>query len=85
MSVIQLYKEHPETYRREVIGAITEEQLDFLVENFEEEFDEDEEYFLSPDTMDYLRDQGADPELLILLEKALAGTQDGIDIFYLIE
>jgi hypothetical protein len=85
MSIIQLYKEHPDTYKREAVGAITEKQLDFLVENFDDEFDEDEEYFLSPETMDYLKEQGADGELLSILEKALAGTQDGIDILYLIE
>ncbi len=85
MSTIQLYKEHPDTYEREILGTITENQLDFLMENLEEEFEEDEEYFLVPDTIDYLRDQGADSDLLAMLEKALAGTQDGVDILYLIE
>ncbi len=85
MSTIQLYKEHPDTYEREMLGTITEDQLDFLMENLEEEFEEDEEYFLLPDTVEYLRDQGADSDLLALLEKALAGAQDGIDILYLIE
>jgi hypothetical protein len=84
MSVIQLYKELPDTYEREVLGTITEYQLDFLMENLGEEFEEEEEYFLSPDTVDYLREQGADSDLIALLEKALAGTQDGVDIFYLI-
>lgn len=85
MSPIQLYKEHPDTYEREMLGTITENQLDFLMENLEEEFEEDEEYFLSPDTIDFLKDQGADDDLLAILERALAGTQDGVDILYLIE
>ncbi len=85
MSAIQLYKEHPDTYEREMLGTITETQLDFLMENLEEEFEEDEEYFLLPDTVEYLKDQGADDDLLAILERALAGTQDGVDIFYLIE
>jgi hypothetical protein len=85
MGVIQLYKEHPETYERIALGTITENQLDFLMENLEEEFDEDEEYLLMPDTIDFLREQGADRDLLNLLEKALTGTQDGVDILYLIE
>ncbi len=85
MSAIWLYKEHPKTWEREPLGTITENQLDFLMENLEEEFEEEEEYLLSADTIDYLRDQGADSELLALLEKALAGTQDGVDIFYLIK
>ena len=85
MSVIQLYKEHPETYERIALGTITESQLDFLMENLEEEFDEDEEYLLMPDTIDFLQEQGADRDLLTLLEKALAGARDGVDILYLIE
>ena len=85
MSLIQLYREHPGTYEREILGTITENQLDFLMENLEEEFEEDEEYFLNADTVDYLRDQGADGVLLAMLENALAGTQDGVDILYLIE
>jgi hypothetical protein len=85
MNRIQLYKEHPETYEREILGTITEDQLDFLMENLEEEFEEDEEYFLIPDTIDYLREQGADSNLLALLEKALVGARDGVDILYLIE
>jgi len=84
MSAIQLYKEHPDTYAREVVGTITEKQLDFLMENLEVEFEEDEEYFLDADTIDYLKEQGADSDLVAILEKALAGTQDGVDIFYLL-
>jgi len=85
MSAIQLYIEHPDTYEREPVGTITETQLDFLLDNLEEEFEEDEEYFLNADTLEYLKEQGADDGLIAILEKALAGTQDGIDIFYVIE
>jgi hypothetical protein len=85
MGRIQLYKEHPETYEREILGTITENQLEFLMENLEEEFEEDEEYLLIPDTIDYLREQGADNNLLALLEKALVGARDGVDILYLVE
>ncbi len=84
MSAIQLYKEHPDTYEREIVGIITEEQLDFLMENLEEELEEDEEYFLNTDTVEYLKEQGADGELVAILEKALTGTQDGVDIFYIV-
>jgi hypothetical protein len=84
MSAIQLYKEHPETFEREILGTITENQLDFLMENLEEEFEEDEEYYLNADTVDYLKEQGADKELIAILEKALTGTPDGVDIFYVI-
>ena len=85
MSAIQLYKEYPDTYKREMLGTLTEDQLDFLIDNLEDEFEEDEEYLLYPDTVDDLKEQGADKDLVAMLEKALAGTQDGVDILYLIE
>ena len=85
MSLIQLYKEHPETYKKEIIGALSENQLDFLMENLEVEFEEDEEYFLNADTVDYLKEQGADCGLLSMLEQALSGSKNGVDILYLIK
>jgi hypothetical protein len=85
MSIIQLYREHPETYASEPLGTITENQLDFLIDNLEDEFEQDEECFLSPNTVNYLRNQGADNELISILEKALAGNQDGVEIFYMFE
>ena len=85
MSVIKLYKENPQTYEREVLGTITENQLDFLIDNLEEELEEDEEYLLNAGTLDFLKDQNADKNLIALLEKALAGAHDGIDILYLVE
>ena len=85
MPAIQLYKEHPKTCERQTVGTLTEKQLDFLMENLGQEFEEDEDYFLNLDTVDYLKEQGADRDLIAILEKALSGTQDGIDIFYLLE
>jgi hypothetical protein len=85
MSPIQLYKEHPDTYAREILGTITESQLDFLLNNLDDEFEEDGECFVSSETVDELKVQGADSHLIAMLEKALAGAQDGVDIFYVIE
>ena len=85
MRAIQLYKEHPDTCEREAVGTITETQLEFLIDNLEEEFEEDEEYYLNADTINYLKEQGADSELIAILEKALAGAQDGVDILYVVE
>ena len=85
MGVIRLYMENPQTYEREVLGTLTENQLDFLMNNLEEEFEEDEEYLLNADTLDFLKNQKADKNLIALLEKALARTQDCIDIFYIEE
>lgn len=67
---------------REPLGTISEDQLDFLIDNLEEEFEEDEEYFISQATLDYLKEQGADDELMALLERAVAGSPNGAEIAY---
>jgi hypothetical protein len=85
MSGIKLYRERPGTNEREILGTLTENQLDFLMENFDEEFDEDTEYFLDPYTLDYLKDQGVDSNLLVMMEKALHGYNNGVDILYVVE
>lgn len=63
----------------DVIGNITDKQLNFLVEQLEEEHDEDEDYYVDRDTLELLSDNGIDPELLAMLEKAL-GDDDSMDI-----
>jgi hypothetical protein len=61
------------------IGTITNEQLQFLVAQLEEEHGDDKDYFIDRDTLELLSDNGADPELLAMLEKGLAG-DDEMDI-----
>jgi hypothetical protein len=61
------------------IGNINDKQLAFLVEQLEEESDDDNERFIDRDTLELLSDNGADPELLAVLEKAM-GDDDEIDI-----
>jgi hypothetical protein len=85
MSTIRLYKENSDTYEREILGTITESQLGFLMDNLDDEFEDDEECFIIPETVEELKAQGADSHLIAMLEKALAGSQDGVDIYYAIE
>lgn len=61
------------------IGTITDEHLTFLKSQLEEEHDDDKDYFVDRETLELLSDNGADPELLALLEKGLAG-DDEMDI-----
>lgn len=61
------------------IGTITDAQLQFLVAQLEEDHGDDKDYFIDRDTLELLSDNGADPELLALLEKGLAG-DDEMDI-----
>jgi hypothetical protein len=53
------------------IGNITDAHLAFLVDQLEEESDDDQDYYIDKDTLELLSDNGADPELLAILEKAM--------------
>ena len=61
------------------IGTIDDKQLQFLVSQLEEEHDDDKDYFIDRDTLELLSDNGADPDLLALLEKGM-GDDDEMDI-----
>jgi len=63
----------------QTIGEISPEWLDFLVEQLEEEHDEDQDYYIDKETLELLADNGADPELVALLEKAM-GDDESMDI-----
>ena len=58
------------------IGTVDDKQLAFLKEQLEEEHDDDTEYFIDKDTLELLSDNGADPDLLALLEKGIAGDEE---------
>ena len=73
--MIQLYDVEQGTK----LGTISEQQLRFLVDLLEEESDTDQDYYLTGDTIDMLEDDGADPELVGLLRRALAG-REGMDV-----
>ena len=61
------------------IGTIDDKQLAFLVDQLEEDNEDDKDYFIDRDTLELLSDNGADPELLALLEKGM-GDDDEMDI-----
>lgn len=61
------------------LGPITEEQLQFLVDQLEEETPEDQDYWLRAETLDLLESRGADAGLLALLREAMAD-RDGFEI-----
>jgi len=62
-----------------VIGAITDAQLQFLVQQLEEEHDEDRDYYIDRETLDMFEENGGDPELVEMLRKAL-GDDEALDI-----
>jgi hypothetical protein len=61
------------------IGLITEKQLQFLVDQLEEEHEGDKDYWLNRDTLEILKESGADQQLISLLENAL-GERDEMEI-----
>jgi hypothetical protein len=63
------------------IGLISEAQLQFLVDQLEEESSDDQDYFIDAATLEMLQDTGADPALTDLLRSGLGG-RDGYDVTY---
>lgn len=63
----------------ELLGELSEQQLQLLQDQFEEESSDDQDYYVNRATLDMLKDAGADAQLLALLERAL-GNSDEADI-----
>jgi processive 1,2-diacylglycerol beta-glucosyltransferase len=64
------------------VGELSEEQLDFLVDNLEEEWPEDRDYYINRPMLDLLKQRGADATLVHLLTQAL-GDRDEVDILWI--
>jgi hypothetical protein len=62
-----------------VLGEISDAELKVLFENLEEESAEDTDYYITPDTVDYLESRGADARLVAMLRQAIGGS-DGVDV-----
>ena len=63
----------------ELVGSITEADLQVLVDHLEEESSEDQDYYIDKQTIDVIGDGQATEHLLNILRKAL-GTAEGVDI-----
>ena len=63
------------------IGNISEDQLQFLIDQLEEEDNKDQDYYLSRDTLNLLKENGADSQLIKMLTEAL-GSKDDLDIIW---
>ena len=63
------------------IGVITEDQVQFLIDNLEEEGVEDQDYYIDPESLSFLAENGCDEELFIMLTEALEDRVN-IDIRY---
>jgi processive 1,2-diacylglycerol beta-glucosyltransferase len=61
------------------VGRITSAQLQWLVDQLEEESAEDQDYYIDGPTLDMLQEAGADPALIQSLRAAL-GSREGMEI-----
>ena len=59
-----------------MLGSISEENLQFLIDNLEEETEDDKDYYLTRATIDALIEKGASDELKKLLNDALGDRND---------
>lgn len=62
-----------------LIGLISAAQLQFLIDQLEEEDSEDQDYYVDAASLDWFEEHGADPALMTLLREAL-GARQGMDI-----
>ena len=63
----------------QAIGSVSEDDLQVLVDQLEEEDSEDTDYYVSADTIDLLEENGASADLLRVLRQAL-GDAEGIEV-----
>ena len=59
-----------------LIGTITEDNLQFLVDQLEEEAGDDQDYYINETTIDLFEEAGADKSLVALLRGALTGREE---------
>jgi hypothetical protein len=62
-----------------LLGEVSEEQFQFLVDLLEEESLEDQDYYLNQATLAMLEQAGADPQLLAVLRQGM-GNREEMDI-----
>jgi hypothetical protein len=63
------------------LGAISDTQLQFLIDQLEEEGLEDRDYAITPMTLSLFEGEGAESELVTILRTAL-GERDEMNIYW---
>ena len=59
-----------------LLGEINEQQLQFLVDELEEEDSTDHDYYINRDQVDIFEENGADAQLVQMLRAALGENED---------
>jgi hypothetical protein len=60
----------------EIVGTISDEQLEYLQAQLEEESPEDQDYWFDVASLDVLEEGGADPALMSVLRAALGDREE---------
>ena len=68
----------------EVLGEITREHLQYLIDQLEEEYEGDNDYYINKDTLDVFEKKGIDQELLTFLRRSL-GNREEMEIVWFSE
>jgi processive 1,2-diacylglycerol beta-glucosyltransferase len=63
----------------QVVGVLTDEQLEYLQGQLEEESPDDQDYWFDVASLDVLEEGGADPALMSVLRTAL-GDRDEMEL-----
>ena len=63
------------------LGQISEEHLQFLIDNLEEEWLEDQDYAITPLLLEHFAEINADPSLISLLRESL-GEREEMEIVW---
>jgi processive 1,2-diacylglycerol beta-glucosyltransferase len=58
------------------IGSITDDQLQFLIDQLEEESKTDQDYWLNSAMIEIMQEKGADKSLIDLLRNAIGDNED---------
>jgi hypothetical protein len=72
----------PSVYNKKtgaLLGAVSDEDVQCLIDVLEEEDSKDVDYFIDLDTVDILEDNGASVDLVQMLRAAI-GASEGVDI-----
>lgn len=64
-----------------LLGIVSDDDIESLIDQLEEEDSADEDYFIDADTIDLLEEGGASETLVNMLRRAV-GDSDGIEIRY---
>lgn len=75
--MIELYNKANNDY----LGKISEEELQFLIDNLEEENMTDEDYYIDKPTLEFLKERNASSYLVKIIEDTM-GDNEFIEILY---